>query len=225
MKKRIWDWWLEDLHPAHLSRPRSTMQSWAREIFWERVKLLGNRSRAAYISVSLTVKFGNRTSSCVTNPILKNPPSMHPYTRPKVNEIGTCSFSYLGSRKNQKKLHKFTCKEASSAWEISLIQHTDWILHLFVHHHFLCSQIFADFWQLCLIYLKVCESKFIHVSKIFTSNYEKEVWIHIQWISACRIWFFTCDNKMALINTWRMGRKKYRKNKVSTACKVSMQKW
>jgi hypothetical protein len=143
--KRIWDWWLEDLHPAHLSRPRSTMQSWAREIFWERVKLLGNRSRAAYISVSLTVKFGNRTSSCVTNPILKNPPSMHPYTQPKVNEIGTCSFSYLGSRKNQKKLHKFTCKEATSAWEISLIQHTDWILHLFVHHHFLCCQILQIF--------------------------------------------------------------------------------
>jgi hypothetical protein len=89
----------------------------------------------------------------------------------------------------------------------------------------LCSQVLQIFGSFLLYISKSVKVNSFMFSKKFTSNYEKEVWTHIQWISACWIWFFTCDNTMALINTWKMGRKKYRKNKVPTACKVSMQKW
>jgi hypothetical protein len=72
--KKVW-WQILRVKFMYLSRPSSIMASSALLIFCKWVREFGRRRRAAYISVSLTVKFGKSTSSCVTNPILHNPPS------------------------------------------------------------------------------------------------------------------------------------------------------
>lgn len=54
----------------HLSSPSSHITSHALSFFCCGVKVFGSRRRAVYVRVSFTVRWGNTTSSCITNPIL-----------------------------------------------------------------------------------------------------------------------------------------------------------
>ena len=54
----------------YLSKPNSQITSMARFSFSSFVNVFGSRRRAAYVNVSFTVRWGNSTSSWVTNPIL-----------------------------------------------------------------------------------------------------------------------------------------------------------
>jgi hypothetical protein len=70
-----------------------------------------------------------------------------------------------GFKEKPKEASQVTCKEASSAWEISLIQHTDGILHLFVHHHFLYSQVLQIFGNFVLYISKTVKVNSFMFSK------------------------------------------------------------